>query len=71
MLQVVIKIYNFVSNIIIILIAGITIKLMKQGEMLTILSTLVDSLAWIFALLSATNFIDRKWSIVMDRFVYF
>jgi len=45
-------------------------KLMKQGEMLTILSTLVDSLAWPFELLSATNFIDRKWSIVVDRFVY-
>jgi hypothetical protein len=43
---------------------------MKQGAMLTILSTLVAALAWPSALLSATSFIDSKWAIAVDKFLY-
>lgn len=49
------------------LTSSITTELMKQGAMLTVLSTLVAALAWPSALLSATNFIDSKWSIALDR----
>ncbi|KAJ6840385.1 transmembrane and coiled-coil domain-containing protein 4-like [Iris pallida] len=49
------------------LTSRLTIELMKQGAMLTVLSTLVSALAWPAALLSATDFIDSKWSIAVDR----
>ncbi|CAI9110888.1 OLC1v1010980C1 [Oldenlandia corymbosa var. corymbosa] len=42
-------------------------ELMKQGAMLTVLSTLVAALAWPTTLLSATNFIDSTWTIAVDR----
>ncbi|KAJ0964243.1 hypothetical protein J5N97_029365 [Dioscorea zingiberensis] len=40
---------------------------MKQGAMMTVLGTLVTALAWPATLLSATDFIDSKWSIALDR----
>lgn len=49
------------------LTSSITTELMKQGAMLTVLSTLVAALAWPTALLSATSFIDSKWTIAVDR----
>lgn len=49
------------------LTSSITTELMKQGAMLTVLSTLVAALAWPSALLSATSFIDSKWAIAVDR----
>ncbi|XP_038974736.1 transmembrane and coiled-coil domain-containing protein 4-like [Phoenix dactylifera] len=44
-----------------------TTELVKQGAMMTVLSTLVSALAWPTTLLSATDFIDSKWSIAIDR----
>ncbi|GAU37671.1 hypothetical protein TSUD_209600 [Trifolium subterraneum] len=43
------------------------IALMKQGAMMTVLSTLVTALAWPAALLAATDFIDSKWTIAINR----
>ena len=44
-------------------------EFMKQGAMMTVLSTLLTALAWPAALLAATDFIDSKWTIALDRFV--
>ncbi|CAA7410915.1 unnamed protein product [Spirodela intermedia] len=49
------------------LTSSLTMGLMKQGAMMTVLSTLVSALAWPATLLSATNFIDSKWAISVDR----
>ncbi|XP_073102447.1 uncharacterized protein [Elaeis guineensis] len=49
------------------LTAKITTELVKQGAMMTVLSTLVSALAWPTTLLSATDFIDSKWLIAIDR----
>lgn len=46
---------------------GIAMGLMKQGAMLTVLSGLLTALAWPATLLAATDFIDSKWSIAVDR----
>lgn len=45
-------------------------ELMKQGAMLTVLSTLLAALAWPVTLLAATDFIDSKWTIAVDRLTY-
>ncbi|KAJ6792936.1 putative transmembrane and coiled-coil domain-containing protein 4 [Iris pallida] len=45
----------------------LTMELMKQGAMMTVLSTLVTALAWPAALLAATDWIDSKWSMAIDR----
>ncbi|XVF15860.1 hypothetical protein REPUB_Repub09cG0192700 [Reevesia pubescens] len=42
-------------------------ELMRQGAMMTVLSTLLTALAWPAALLAATDFIDSTWSIAVDR----
>lgn len=42
-------------------------ELMKRGAMMTVLSSLLTALAWPAALLSATDFIDSKWTIAIDR----
>lgn len=44
-------------------------ELMTRGAMMTVLSTLFAALAWPAALLSATDLIDSKWAIALDRFV--
>ncbi|KAI4325797.1 hypothetical protein MLD38_031164 [Melastoma candidum] len=49
------------------LTSSISMGLMKQGAMMTVLSTLVTALAWPATLLAATSFIDSKWSIALDR----
>ncbi|XP_008796875.2 transmembrane and coiled-coil domain-containing protein 4-like isoform X1 [Phoenix dactylifera] len=45
----------------------VTTELMKQGAMMTVLSTLVSALAWPAVLLAATDFIDSKWTMAIDR----
>ncbi|KAF3793197.1 Transmembrane and coiled-coil domain-containing protein 4 [Nymphaea thermarum] len=49
------------------LTSSLTTELMRQGAMLTVLSSLVAALAWPSTLLAATNFIDSKWAIAVDR----
>ncbi|GAV75906.1 DUF726 domain-containing protein [Cephalotus follicularis] len=49
------------------LTSRIAMELMKQGAMMTVLSTLLTALAWPAALLAATDFIDSKWTIAVDR----
>ncbi|KAI5059282.1 hypothetical protein GOP47_0025601 [Adiantum capillus-veneris] len=49
------------------LTSNISKELMKQGAMLTVLSTLLTALAWPTALLSLTDFIDSKWTVAVDR----
>ncbi|KAL3527176.1 hypothetical protein ACH5RR_011832 [Cinchona calisaya] len=49
------------------LTSRIATGLMRQGAMMTVLSTLVMALAWPAALLAATDFIDSKWTIALDR----
>lgn len=46
---------------------GLALEFMKQGAMLTVLSTLLTALAWPATLLAATDFIDSKWTIAVDR----
>jgi len=53
-----------------LLAVGIAVTLMKQGAMMTVLSTLVTALAWPATLLSVTDFIDSKWTIAIDRYSY-
>jgi len=40
---------------------------MRQGAMMTVLSSLVTALAWPAVLLAATDWIDSKWSMAIDR----
>ncbi|KAL8167908.1 hypothetical protein V2J09_009407 [Rumex salicifolius] len=49
------------------LTSSLALQLMKQGAMMTVLSTLLAALAWPATLLAATDFIDSKWSIAIDR----
>lgn len=49
------------------LTSSISKELMKQGAMLTVLSTLLSALAWPTALLTLTDFIDSNWTIAVDR----
>ncbi|CAL9154710.1 uncharacterized protein LOC103993236 isoform X1 [Musa acuminata AAA Group] len=49
------------------LTSRLAMGLMKQGAMMTVLSTLITALAWPATLIAATDFIDSKWSIAIDR----
>ncbi|PIA55967.1 hypothetical protein AQUCO_00700346v1 [Aquilegia coerulea] len=49
------------------LTSKVALGLMQQGAMMTVLGTLVSALAFPAALLTATDFIDSKWSIAVDR----
>lgn len=49
------------------LTSRIAMEFMRQGAMLTVLSTLLVALAWPATLLAATDFIDSKWTIAIDR----
>ncbi|XP_058009151.1 uncharacterized protein LOC110639583 isoform X2 [Hevea brasiliensis] len=49
------------------LTSRIAFELMRQGAMMTVLSTLLAALAWPATLLAATDFIDSKWTIAVDR----
>lgn len=50
---------------------GLAMELMTRGAMLTVLSSLLTALAWPAALFTATDLIDSKWAIAIDRFAYF
>lgn len=45
-------------------------ELMKQGAMRTVLSGFLAAFAWPATLLAATDFIDSKWSVAIDRYLY-
>ncbi|KAF7809682.1 transmembrane and coiled-coil domain-containing protein 4-like isoform X1 [Senna tora] len=49
------------------LTSRLAMELMTRGAMMTVLSSLLTALAWPAALLSATDFIDSKWAIAIDR----
>ncbi|WOL10070.1 transmembrane and coiled-coil domain-containing protein 4 isoform X1 [Canna indica] len=49
------------------LTSRLAMGLMKQGAMMTVLSSLIAALAWPATLIAATDFIDSKWSIAIDR----
>lgn len=53
-----------------LLAVGLAMQLMKQGAMMTVLSTLLTALAWPAVLLAATDFIDSKWTIAVDRYFF-
>lgn len=46
----------------------VAMQLMSRGAMYTVLGGLVAALAWPATLLSATDFIDSKWAVAIDRF---
>lgn len=46
-------------------------EMMKQGAMMTVLSSLLTALALPATLLTLTDIIDSKWSIAVDRFFTF
>ena len=48
---------------------GIALTLMKQGAMMTVLSTRITALAWPATLLYLTDLIDSKWTIAVDRYL--
>ncbi|KAF3440762.1 hypothetical protein FNV43_RR19048 [Rhamnella rubrinervis] len=49
------------------LTSRLAMELMRQGAMMTVLSSLLAALAWPATLLAATDFIDSKWTIAVDR----
>ncbi|KAK7346380.1 hypothetical protein VNO80_20898 [Phaseolus coccineus] len=49
------------------LTSRLALELMKRGAMMTVLSSLLTALAWPAALLAATDFIDSKWTIAINR----
>ncbi|CAM0870962.1 unnamed protein product [Alopecurus aequalis] len=49
------------------LTSRLAMELMKQGAMRTILSGFLAAFAWPATLLAATDFIDSKWSVAIDR----
>nr|POF17171.1 isoform 2 of transmembrane and coiled-coil domain-containing protein 4 [Quercus suber] len=46
---------------------GVALQLMKQGAMMTVLSTLVAALALPATLITTSDLIDNKWAIAVDR----
>ncbi|XP_048533089.1 transmembrane and coiled-coil domain-containing protein 4-like [Triticum urartu] len=49
------------------LTSRLALELMKQGAMRTVLSGFLAAFAWPATLLAATDFIDSKWSVAIDR----
>ncbi|OIV96319.1 hypothetical protein TanjilG_09746 [Lupinus angustifolius] len=49
------------------LTSRIAIELMKEGAMLTVLSSLVVALAWPATLITTFDIIDSKWAVAVDR----
>ncbi|KAG0604976.1 hypothetical protein M758_9G023400 [Ceratodon purpureus] len=49
------------------LTSNVAMQLMSRGAMYTVLGSLVAALAWPATLLSATDFIDSKWTIAINR----
>lgn len=52
------------------LITGLAMELMKRGAMMTVLKTLLAAFALPATLLAMTDFIDSKWTIAVDRFLF-
>jgi hypothetical protein len=50
-----------------VVLAGVAKEMMKQGAMLTVLGSLLTALAWPATLLGATDFIDSKWTLALNR----
>ncbi|KAH9625987.1 hypothetical protein KSS87_008666 [Heliosperma pusillum] len=48
-------------------LVGLAMELMRQGAMMTVLSSLLTAFAWPATLLVITDFIDSKWAIAVDR----
>lgn len=44
--------------------------MMKQGAMMTVLSTLMTALAWPATLLTLTDLIDSSWAVAINRFFF-
>lgn len=44
--------------------------MMKQGAMMTVLSTLMTALAWPTTLLTLTDLIDSHWAVSINRFFF-
>jgi hypothetical protein len=51
----------------VVVFAGVAKEMMKRGAMLTVLSSLLTALAWPATLLGATDFIDSKWTLALNR----
>ncbi|CAM6015915.1 unnamed protein product [Sphagnum balticum] len=49
------------------LASSVAKEMMKRGAMLTVLSSLLTALAWPATLLGATDFIDSKWTLALNR----
>lgn len=49
------------------LTSRLAMELMRQGAMMTVLSSLMMALAWPATILAATEFIDSKWTIAVNR----
>ncbi|KAL7104572.1 hypothetical protein ACP275_08G253800 [Erythranthe tilingii] len=49
------------------LTSRLAMEMMKQGAMMTVLSSLLMALAWPATLLVLTDFIDSKWTIALNR----
>ncbi|KAL4577692.1 hypothetical protein LXL04_013803 [Taraxacum kok-saghyz] len=47
--------------------SSLAMELMRQGAMMTVLSSLLAALAWPATLLTLTSFIDSKWTIAVNR----
>ncbi|XP_024991620.1 uncharacterized membrane protein YFL034W-like isoform X3 [Cynara cardunculus var. scolymus] len=47
--------------------SSLAMELMRQGAMMTVLSSLLTALAWPATLLALTSFIDSKWTIAVNR----
>ncbi|KAM7262821.1 hypothetical protein ACFE04_000504 [Oxalis oulophora] len=47
--------------------SSIALELMRQGAMMTVMKSILTALAWPATLLYATDFIDSKWTIAIDR----
>lgn len=48
-------------------VAGIALQMMKEGAMLTVLSTLLAAFAMPATLVTASDVIDSKWAVAVDR----
>ncbi|XP_044470373.1 probable lipase MIL1 isoform X3 [Mangifera indica] len=49
------------------LTSNLALALMKQGAMMTVLSSLIAALAWPATLVYAADLIDSKWTVAVDR----
>lgn len=48
-------------------VTGIALELMKEGAMMTVLNTLLAAFAMPATLVTASDLIDSKWAVAVDR----